>query len=66
MRHNRFIRDTCVGSHVPVDLLFTPHCRLDSFPAFCYSTRRSGPGDIHELSSAYRLYLFLGELKNRR
>ena len=50
-----------------LDCLFASRAHRDGFPAFYGDmSRRANLGGIDDMASAYRLYLYLGELRNRR
>lgn len=67
MKHNPFKRQPSPARSGDIDLLFGPRYNHKSFPAFYGSMQR--PNDLNcidDMASAYRLYLYLGELKNAR
>ena len=67
MMNTEFKRRRAASRNSELDCLFASRAHRDSFPSFYNDlARRSGLGGIDDMASAYRLYLFLGELEKRR
>ena len=67
MMRSEFKRRKLAAPDGNLDSLFASRAHRDSFPAFYGNlARRADLGGVDDLASAYRLYLFLGELRNRR
>lgn len=50
-----------------IDALFASRAHHDGFPSFYGGfARNTTTSSIDDLASAYRLYLYLGELRNRK
>ena len=65
---NNLVKHRKAAHGSDLDCLFASRVHRDSFSAFRDDlARHSGLGfGVDDMASAYRLYLFLGELKNRR
>ena len=67
MMNNLFMRRKAASRGNDLDALFASRAHHDSFTSFYDDlARHSGPCGVDDMASAYRLYLYLGELKNRR
>ena len=65
MKHRNLRRPDSTNAS-DLALLFASPCRSDGFPAFLRGLRQGEPRSIDDLASAHRLYLFMGELVNRK
>lgn len=67
MMHSEFKRRRIANPNGELNCLFGSRAHRDGFPAFYGNlARRSDLSGVDDLASAYRLYLYLGELRNRR
>ena len=67
MMHSEFKRRKALRPNGDMDCLFASRAHRDGFPAFYGNlARQSDLSGVDDLASAYRLYLYLGELRNRR